>query len=358
MGPGFDYYPPARHRRGQDRLCLRRGRGAGAWPRRQDPLRMARRPGHGAAPCQGRRGSGQAAHRGQRARADQGQRAAPHLPQLVSREGQRGMEYNAWGVPKNPPVYDTQLFFTRMLAGPMDYTPGIVSLKGRGDTDIRIDAGAAAGAVRGDLLARRDGRRPAGELRGQPGGVRLHSRRAGRLGRDARPVGGDRRSGGGRAQGPQVGRLVCRRGHQRSRARDAGDARLPPRGAALHGAHLSRRADRRGGRQGQGHDPRDAGRVARRRRSRCAWRRAGASRSGWRHPGADERGSPGASPIDRHPWRRDRGVDGGDAVPAALGRDGDARHAGRIEGHRDHRGGRGIDPAAQALLRRTGHRRA
>ena len=57
-------------------------------------------------------------------------------PNWVSREGQRGMEYNAWGVPKNPPAYDTELFFTRLMAGPMDYTPGIVSLKGRGDTDI------------------------------------------------------------------------------------------------------------------------------------------------------------------------------------------------------------------------------
>ncbi|HEU0309816.1 MAG TPA: glycoside hydrolase family 97 protein [Sphingomicrobium sp.] len=57
-------------------------------------------------------------------------------PNWVSREGQRGMEYNAWGVPKNPPRYDTELFFTRLMAGPMDYTPGIVSLKGRGDTDI------------------------------------------------------------------------------------------------------------------------------------------------------------------------------------------------------------------------------
>jgi alpha-glucosidase len=57
-------------------------------------------------------------------------------PNWISREGQRGMEYNAWGVPKNPPVYDTELFFTRLMAGPMDYTPGIVSLKGRGDTDI------------------------------------------------------------------------------------------------------------------------------------------------------------------------------------------------------------------------------
>ncbi len=57
-------------------------------------------------------------------------------PNWVSREGQRGMEYNAWGVPKNPPRYHTELFFTRLMAGPMDYTPGIVSLKGRGDTDI------------------------------------------------------------------------------------------------------------------------------------------------------------------------------------------------------------------------------
>ena len=57
-------------------------------------------------------------------------------PNWVSREGQRGMEYNAWGVPKNPPRYDTELFFTRMMAGPMDYTPGVISLKGRGDTDI------------------------------------------------------------------------------------------------------------------------------------------------------------------------------------------------------------------------------
>jgi alpha-glucosidase len=57
-------------------------------------------------------------------------------PNWVSREGQRGTEYDAWGIPKNPPRYQTELFFTRMMAGPMDYTPGIVSLKGRGDTDI------------------------------------------------------------------------------------------------------------------------------------------------------------------------------------------------------------------------------
>jgi len=57
-------------------------------------------------------------------------------PNWISREGQRGTEYDAWGVPKNPPHYPTELFFTRLMAGPMDYTPGIVSLKGRGNTDI------------------------------------------------------------------------------------------------------------------------------------------------------------------------------------------------------------------------------
>ena len=57
-------------------------------------------------------------------------------PNWVSREGQRGMEYNAWGSPKNPPAYESELIFTRMLAGPMDFTPGVLSLMGRGNTPI------------------------------------------------------------------------------------------------------------------------------------------------------------------------------------------------------------------------------
>ncbi|MBA3512214.1 glycoside hydrolase family 97 protein [Sphingomonas sp.] len=57
-------------------------------------------------------------------------------PNWVTREGQRGMEYNAWGEPKNPPEHEVNLVFTRMLSGPMDYTPGILSLRGRGDTAI------------------------------------------------------------------------------------------------------------------------------------------------------------------------------------------------------------------------------
>lgn len=53
-------------------------------------------------------------------------------PNWISREGARGMEYAAWGNPPNPPEHEPNLVFTRMLSGPMDFTPGIVSLQGRG----------------------------------------------------------------------------------------------------------------------------------------------------------------------------------------------------------------------------------
>jgi alpha-glucosidase len=53
-------------------------------------------------------------------------------PNWVAREGARGMEYAAWGNPPNPPEHELNLVFTRMLSGPMDFTPGILSLQGRG----------------------------------------------------------------------------------------------------------------------------------------------------------------------------------------------------------------------------------
>ncbi|HEX6746929.1 MAG TPA: glycoside hydrolase family 97 protein [Longimicrobium sp.] len=50
-------------------------------------------------------------------------------PNIMAREGARGMEYNAWGGEGgNPPEHETILFFTRMLTGPMDFTPGIFDL--------------------------------------------------------------------------------------------------------------------------------------------------------------------------------------------------------------------------------------
>lgn len=57
-------------------------------------------------------------------------------PNWVSREGARGMEYNAWGEPKNPPEHESIMVFTRLLAGPMDFTPGVLSLEGKGGTPI------------------------------------------------------------------------------------------------------------------------------------------------------------------------------------------------------------------------------
>ena len=49
-------------------------------------------------------------------------------PNMMTREGVRGMEYNAWGG-GNPSSHTLILPFTRMLAGPIDYTPGIFDIK-------------------------------------------------------------------------------------------------------------------------------------------------------------------------------------------------------------------------------------
>jgi len=49
-------------------------------------------------------------------------------PNLMTFEGVRGMEWNAWSE-GNPPAHTCILPFTRALAGPMDYTPGIFNIK-------------------------------------------------------------------------------------------------------------------------------------------------------------------------------------------------------------------------------------
>lgn len=60
-------------------------------------------------------------------------------PNWLAREGARGQEYNAWGSPPNPPEHTTILPFTRMLSGPMDYTPGIFNLAPYGlDAENRV----------------------------------------------------------------------------------------------------------------------------------------------------------------------------------------------------------------------------
>jgi hypothetical protein len=48
-------------------------------------------------------------------------------PNYIAAEAARGNEFNAWSV-GNPPMHETILPFTRLLGGPMDYTPGIFEI--------------------------------------------------------------------------------------------------------------------------------------------------------------------------------------------------------------------------------------
>ncbi|MEL5893591.1 glycoside hydrolase family 97 protein [Bacteroides sp. GD17] len=51
-------------------------------------------------------------------------------PNLMTQEGVRGQEYNAWSPDGgNPPEHTCVLPFTRGLAGPMDFTPGIFNFR-------------------------------------------------------------------------------------------------------------------------------------------------------------------------------------------------------------------------------------
>ncbi|MDA3929973.1 MAG: glycoside hydrolase family 97 catalytic domain-containing protein, partial [Prolixibacteraceae bacterium] len=51
-------------------------------------------------------------------------------PNIIAREGLRGQEFNAWASDGgNPPEHLPIVAFTRMLAGPIDFTPGIFDIK-------------------------------------------------------------------------------------------------------------------------------------------------------------------------------------------------------------------------------------
>lgn len=51
-------------------------------------------------------------------------------PNAISREGLRGQEFNAWATDGgNPPDHLPTVAFTRMLAGPIDFTPGVFNIK-------------------------------------------------------------------------------------------------------------------------------------------------------------------------------------------------------------------------------------
>lgn len=58
-------------------------------------------------------------------------------PNLMTREGVRGTEYEAWS-DGNPPSHTTILPFTRGLSGPIDYTPGIFDILFDADSKFRV----------------------------------------------------------------------------------------------------------------------------------------------------------------------------------------------------------------------------
>ena len=58
-------------------------------------------------------------------------------PNMMTREGVRGTEYEAWS-DGNPPSHTTILPFTRGLAGPIDYTPGIFDIMFKNKGTFRV----------------------------------------------------------------------------------------------------------------------------------------------------------------------------------------------------------------------------
>ncbi len=58
-------------------------------------------------------------------------------PNMMTREGARGTEYEAWSE-GNPPEHTTILPFTRCLGGPLDYTPGIFDIQFKTTGTFRV----------------------------------------------------------------------------------------------------------------------------------------------------------------------------------------------------------------------------
>ena len=56
----------------------------------------------------------------------------------MAREGARGQEYNAWSE-GNSPEHTVVLPFTRLVSGPMDYTPGIFKMNVRSKKTSYMD---------------------------------------------------------------------------------------------------------------------------------------------------------------------------------------------------------------------------
>ena len=75
------------------------------------------------------------------------------LPNLMTQEGVRGQEYDAWSKDGgNPPEHTVTLPFTRGLAGPMDFTPGTFNYENRACPGTRPNTTIAKQLAMGVVL--------------------------------------------------------------------------------------------------------------------------------------------------------------------------------------------------------------
>ena len=134
-------------------------------------------------------------------------------PNMMSREGARGQEYNAWGGEGgNPPEHESILFFTRMLAGPMDFTPGIFDILMKSGREARARRNSRGRARRSrsssrctSCSTRRSRWRPTCRRTTRTARLPVHPRRRGGLGHDA---------GARRARSATMSRRAQQRGAQ------------------------------------------------------------------------------------------------------------------------------------------------
>ncbi len=68
-------------------------------------------------------------------------------PNVLGYEAVRGLEYDKFNEQGAPPPHDVTLPFTRMLAGPMDYTPGAMRALNRANWKAVSDLPSAQGTI-------------------------------------------------------------------------------------------------------------------------------------------------------------------------------------------------------------------
>ena len=183
------------------------------------------------------REAAQAQDQHQLARAGEGHGAASHLSELAVARGRARPGIQRLGQSRcNPPEHVAILPFTRMLAGPMDYTPGIVDLTFEGlDGKHRVPHTLAKELSLYVVLY--SPVQMAADLpenyAAASAGTAVHQGRADRLGRERGSRRRGRRLRRDRAQAARPARLVPGRAHRRECAHAAGAARFPRARRAL-----------------------------------------------------------------------------------------------------------------------------